>query len=379
MNMYSENLFQARANIKVVGVGGAGCNAINRMIMERVSGVSFVAMNTDAQVLATSRASTRIQLGESLTHGLGSGGNPEVGELSARESAKEIERLISGADMVFVAAGMGGGTGTGAAPVVAEIAKSKGILTVGVVTKPFRFEGPRRREHAERGAEKLKASVDTLISVPNDRLLDVVERRSTLDQAFSAADDILRQGVQGISEIILVPGLINVDFADVRSVMKNAGAALMGLGTARGESRAKRAAEAAAASKLLETSIEGARRLLVNISSGSDFTLTEATDVMEYLVQFTEPDEAEIIMGHVLREEMGDEVRVTILAAGMGPEPIQPFTKQMPAAMAPEVPEEEFAIPSFMQAIETEDEDMAVSSATNLDIPTFLRRQREHG
>ncbi len=361
----------------MIGVGGAGCNAINRMILERVSGVSFIAMNTDAQVLATSRASTRLQLGESLTHGLGSGGDPEIGAQSAKESAKEIEKLVLGADMVFVAAGMGGGTGTGAAPVVAEIAKSKGILTVGVVTKPFRFEGPKRRQNAEIGAEKLKETVDTLISVPNDRLLEVTEKRATLDEAFSSADDVLRQGVQGISEIILVPGIINVDFADVRSIMKNAGAALMGLGRAKGEGRAKRAAEAAAASKLLETSIEGATRLLVNISSGSGFTLTEANEVMEYLVQFTEPDEAEIIMGHVVREEMGDAVLVTILAAGMGTRKAVPTVRKAEPQF---IEEPELNIPEFFDGFErVEQEDMAAASATNLDIPAFLRRQRQNG
>ena len=361
----------------MIGVGGAGCNAINRMILERVSGVSFIAMNTDAQVLATSRASTRLQLGESLTHGLGSGGDPDIGAQSAKESAKEIEKLVAGADMVFVAAGMGGGTGTGAAPVVAEIAKSKGILTVGVVTKPFRFEGPKRRQNAEIGAEKLKETVDTLISVPNDRLLEVTEKRATLDEAFSSADDVLRQGVQGISEIILVPGIINVDFADVRSIMRNAGAALMGLGRAKGEGRAKRAAEAAAASKLLETSIEGATRLLVNISSGSGFTLTEANEVMEYLVQFTEPDEAEIIMGHVVREEMGDEVRVTILAAGMGARTSVPTVRKVEPQF---IEEPELRIPEFFDGFEREEQDdMAAASATNLDIPAFLRRQRQNG
>lgn len=373
--MYSENLFQARANIKVIGVGGAGCNAVNRMIMERVAGVSFIAANTDAQVLATSRASVRLQLGESLTHGLGSGGNPEIGAAAAKESAKEIERALAGADMVFVTAGMGGGTGTGAAPLVAEIAKAKGILTVGIVTKPFRFEGPKRRQSAEDGAKKLSAHVDTLISVPNDRLLEVMERKATLDEAFGSADEVLRHGVQGISEIILVPGLVNVDFADVKSIMKDAGAALMGLGRARGESRAKHAAEAAATSRLLETSIEGARRLLVNISSGDDFTLSEANDVMEYLVQFTDPDEAEIIMGHVVRPEMGDEVRVTILAAGMG----APMQQATPRALVQVESEPGFEVATFFENYERDEDEFASATAANLDIPTFLRRQREQG
>ncbi|MBZ0213802.1 MAG: cell division protein FtsZ, partial [Nitrospirae bacterium] len=300
--MLSANLFDNPAKILVVGVGGAGTNAVNRMIEEGVQGVGFAAMNTDAQALSLSKAETKLHLGASSTRGLGAGGDPSVGETAARETAKAIEELVSQADMVFVTAGMGGGTGTGAAPVVAELAKRSGALTVGVVTKPFTFEGPRRKRLGEQGAEALKQRVDTLITVPNDRLLKIVERSTTMQDAFALADDVLRQGVQGLSDIIMLPGIINVDFADVRSVMSDAGVAMMGLGRGSGPRRARLAAEHAVKSPLLETRIDGAKRMLVNISAGSDFTIGEAHEAMEYILQFTDADEAEIILGHVLRE-----------------------------------------------------------------------------
>ena len=306
-----------QATIKVLGVGGAGCNAVNRMISEGLSGVQFVALNTDAQALAQSKAPKKIQIGGDLTRGLGAGGNPQVGEGSARESEAMIAAELEGCDMVFVTAGMGGGTGTGAAPVVAEMARRKGILTVGVVTKPFTFEGARRNRLAAQGAAVLKEHVDTLITVPNDRLTDFVARQATLSEAFAQADDVLRQGVQGISDIITLPGIINVDFADVRTVMSDAGVALMGLGRGVGDQRAKIAAQAAAQSPLLETNIQGARRLLVNITAGHDFSLGEIHDAMEYILQFTDAQDAEIIMGHVLRDSDGGEVQITLLAAGM--------------------------------------------------------------
>ena len=308
-----------QATIKVLGVGGAGCNAVNRMISEGLTGVHFVALNTDAQALAGSKAARKIQIGGDLTRGLGAGGNPQVGEGSARESEAAIAAELEGCDMVFVTAGMGGGTGTGAAPVVAEMARRKGILTVGVVTKPFTFEGARRNRLAAQGAAVLKEHVDTLITVPNDRLTDFVARQATLSEAFAQADDVLRQGVQGISDIITLPGIINVDFADVRTVMSDAGVALMGLGRGVGDQRAKIAAQAAAQSPLLETNIQGARRLLVNITAGHDFSLGEIHDAMEYILQFTDANDAEIIMGHVLREsaETQGEVQITLLAAGM--------------------------------------------------------------
>ena len=309
---------ETQATIKVLGVGGAGCNAVNRMIREGLTGVQFVALNTDAQALAQSEAPTKIQLGGELTRGLGAGGNPTVGEGSARESEALIDAELEGCDMVFVTAGMGGGTGTGAAPVVAEMARRKGILTVGVVTKPFTFEGAKRNRLAAQGAALLKEHVDTLITVPNDRLTDYVARQATLQEAFAQADDVLRQGVQGISDIITLPGMINVDFADVRTVMSDAGVALMGLGRAVGDQRAKIAAQAAAQSPLLETNIQGARRLLVNITAGPDFSLGEIHDAMDYILQFTDAQDAEIIMGHVMREGGQEgEVQITLLAAGM--------------------------------------------------------------
>jgi cell division protein FtsZ len=315
--MRPDNLFENQATIKVIGVGGAGSNAVNRMIREGVMGVHFVALNTDAQALNQSQAATRIQIGDTLTRGLGAGGNPDIGSGAAKESEKEIEEVLKGCDMVFITAGMGGGTGTGAAPVVADMARQMGILTVAVVTKPFLFEGPRRKKLAGEGADRLMGHVDTMITVPNDRLLQVVDKKTTMQQAFAAADDVLRQGVQGISDIILLPGIINVDFADVRSVMSNAGVALMGLGRGQGDQRAKIAAQAAANSPLLETSIKGARKLLVNVTAGPDFSIGEAHEAMEYILQFTDAEDADIIMGHVMRENPEHEVQITLLAAGM--------------------------------------------------------------
>ncbi|HWD40494.1 MAG TPA: cell division protein FtsZ [Fimbriimonas sp.] len=375
--MRPDNLFENQATIKVLGIGGAGSNAVNRMISEGVIGVQFVSMNTDAQALQGNRALKKIQLGDVLTRGLGAGGNPEVGEKAARESESLIEEELEGADMVFITAGMGGGTGTGAAPVVADMARRRGILTVGVVTKPFLFEGPRRRRLADEGAEKLKAHVDTLITVPNDRLLGFVEKKATMQQAFAAADDVLRQGVQGISDIILLPGIINVDFADVRAVMANAGVALMGLGTGVGDQRAKMAAQHAATSPLLETNINGAKRLLVNVTAGPDFSIGEAHEAMEYILQFTDVDEADIIMGHVMRDTSEGEVSITLLAAGMDPGSENVVRKRQdtevfgqtpppkPAAVAPEEVSVQAAPGAPIQLDEID-----------LDIPTFLRRQR---
>jgi cell division protein FtsZ len=349
------------------------------MILEGVMGVRFVAVNTDAQALGLSMAEKRLQIGENLTRGLGAGGDPSVGEAAARESEKDIEAELDGADMVFITAGMGGGTGTGAAPIVAELARRKGILTVGVVTKPFLFEGPRRRRLAEEGALKLKEHVDTMITVPNDRLLGFVEKKTTMQQAFAAADDVLRQGVQGISDIILLPGIINVDFADVRSVMSNAGVALMGLGRGKGEGRAKVAAQQAANSPLLETNIQGAKRLLVNVTAGPDFSIGEAHEAMDYILQFADPEDADIIMGHVMKETADGEVLITLLAAGMEPSVYtQPYVRSdagvfvPPTITAPasdvafEVPRP--SAPANPSPIQLDELD--------LDIPTFLRRQR---
>ena len=379
MRLRPDNLFDNQATIKVLGVGGAGSNAVNRMISEGVAGVHFVAMNTDSQALSQSQAPKKIQLGAELTRGLGAGGDPTRGEQAAIESEDDILRELDGCDMVFITAGMGGGTGTGAAPVVAEMARKLGVLTVGVVTKPFLFEGPKRRRQADEGAERLKANVDTLITVPNDRLLSVVEKRTTMQQAFAAADDVLRQGVQGISDIILLPGIINVDFADVRSVMANAGVALMGLGRGIGDQRARMAAQAAAASPLLETSIEGAKRLLVNITAGPDFSIGEAHEAMEYILQFTDLEDADIIMGHVMKESPEGEVLVTLLAAGMQPGKPNFSTNTVRRA----VDEDVFVTPSYPSVIPA---DPPAATSPNLgpiqldeldiDIPTFLRRQR---
>ena len=306
----------AFARIKVIGCGGGGTNAVNRMIDAGLTGVEFYAMNTDVQVLDISAAHYKLQLGENLTRGLGAGGNPEVGRSAAEESKSDIKKALEGADMVFITAGMGGGTGTGSAPVIAEIAKELGILTVAVVTKPFKFEGPRRSRLAEEGVDNLRDKVDTVIIIPNDRLLGVVEKRATLVEAFREADDVLRQGVQGISDIITIPGIINVDFADVRAIMLNAGTALMGIGTATGDHRAVDAAQAAIASPLLETSIEGARAALINITGGPDLTLAEVHEATELIQQATDAEDANIIFGIVQDPKLQDEVRITVLATG---------------------------------------------------------------
>jgi cell division protein FtsZ len=369
--MTPQNLFENQATIKVIGIGGAGSNAVNRMIQEGVMGVHFVALNTDAQALAQSLAPTKIQLGDNVTRGLGAGGNPEVGRAAALESEEIIDGLLDGVDMVFVTGGMGGGTGTGAAPVVAEIARRKGVLTVGVVTKPFLFEGPRRKRQAEEGAARLKEHVDTLITVPNDRLLSFVERKTTMQDAFAAADDVLRQGVQGISDIILLPGIINVDFADVRSVMSDAGVALMGLGRGVGEQRAKIAAQQAANSPLLETNIQGANRLLINITAGSDFCIGEAHEAMEYILQFADADDADIIMGHVLREPSSgadSPVEITLLAAGMDPLRQSRDSEVYFTSQSSSAPTKGVAVVPNAEPIQLDELD--------LDIPTFLRRQK---
>lgn len=343
---------QASAVIKVLGVGGGGSNAVNRMIEAGIKGVEFIAMNTDVQVLDRSQAQRKVQLGQNLTRGLGAGGNPEVGKAAAEESKNEIRKVLEGADMVFVTAGMGGGTGTGAAPVVADLAREIGALTVAVVTRPFGFEGARRRKLAENGVTALMGRVDTMITIPNDRLLSVVERKTTLGDAFRVADDILRQGVQGISDIITIPGQINVDFADVRAVMSNAGPALMGIGYGVGDQRAIQAAQAATSSPLLEQTIHGAKGLLVNITSNSDLTLTEATEALQYIQSLCDEDDANIYFGLVENDELDREVRITVLATGFNPfspegraaamapldEPIFEPLRETPAPAPPERP-----------------------------------------
>lgn len=303
------------ATIKVVGVGGAGNNGVNRMVDAGVRGVEFISVNTDKQALELSKASKKIQIGEKLTRGLGAGANPEIGKCSAEESRAEIAEALKGADMVFVTSGMGGGTGTGAAPIVAEVSKQMGILTVAVVTKPFPFEGKRRMNQADNGIAELKETVDTLITIPNEKLLQVVEKNTSVTDAFKMADDVLKQGVQGISDLITVPGLVNLDFADVKTIMLDAGIAHMGIGRATGEHRAQEAARQAIHSPLLETSIDGAGGVLINVTGGRDLGLLEINEAAE-LVQKSVDPEANIIFGAVIDESITDEIVITVIATG---------------------------------------------------------------
>jgi len=366
------------ADIRVVGCGGGGTNAVNRMIEAGLGGVVFIAMNTDTQVLDVALASRKLRLGETSTRGLGAGGDPDVGRRAAEESKTEIRASLEGAHMVFVTAGMGGGTGTGAAPVIAEIAQSINALTVAVVTKPFGFEGPRRMQTAEEGIAQLRNHVDTVIVVPNDRLLTIGQRDITLVDAFRMADEVLRQGVQGISDIVTIPGLINVDFADVKAIMRKAGPALMGIGVGTGDNRAEDAAREAVSSPLLETSIDGATRVLVNLTSGPDLTLAEANIAAETITRACDRHEANIIVGWVLDETMVGRLRVTVLAAGFNTEPpreqeqpgrlptrneldISPITRERPPASEPDAaPRPEPRQPA--------------PKSDDLDMPPFLRR-----
>ena len=323
---------QPLANIKVIGVGGGGNNAVNRMIEAGLQGVEFIAVNCDAQALLLSQAPTRIQIGEELTRGLGAGANPEGGEKAAQESRDQIVEALKGADMVFVTSGMGGGTGTGGAHVVAECAKEAGALTVGVVTKPFTFEGRRRYNQAEQGIANLKASVDALIIIPNDRLLQVIDRRTSMLEAFHIADDVLRQGVQGITDLIGVPGLINADFNDVKTIMTDAGSAMMGIGSAKGDGGASTAAEAAIKSPLLESTIDGARGILLNITGGKELTLMDVNEACNIITDAVDPD-AMIIFGATIDESLDDEIRVTVIATGIdGKKTATPGTAPKPFA-----------------------------------------------
>ncbi|MBV8720081.1 MAG: cell division protein FtsZ [Chloroflexi bacterium] len=313
MNGYTN--LEGAARIVVLGVGGGGSNAVNRMIQSGVRGVEFIAINTDTQALSRCDAPTRLHIGEKLTRGLGAGGNPNTGEKAAEESAEQIADLVRDADMVFIAAGMGGGTGTGAAPIIAQISKDLGALTVGVVTKPFNFEGRQRAKNAEAGIVQLRERVDTLITIPNDRLLEVIDRKTTLEQAFMEVDDVLRQGIQGISELITEPGLINLDFADVKSIMSDSGGALMAIGRGTGESRAQDAARMAISSPLLDISMDGARGVLLNITGGADLALSEINDAAEVIASAADP-EASIIFGAVIDPQIENEVRITVIATG---------------------------------------------------------------
>jgi cell division protein FtsZ len=347
------------AQIKVIGIGGGGNNAVNRMIQQELKGVEFVAINTDKQALYLSQANQKIQIGEKLTKGLGAGADPEIGQKAAEESREEIAQVLKGSDMVFITAGMGGGTGTGAAPIVAEIAKDMGILTVGVVTKPFLFEGRRRAANAEAGIKLLKDKVDTLITIPNDRLLQVVEKRTSMLEAFMIADDVLRQGVQGISDLIAVPGLVNLDFADVRTIMKEQGLAHMGIGRGSGDNRAVEAAKQAIQSPLLETSIDGARGVLLNITGGANLGLFEVNEAAELIAEATDPD-ANIIFGAVIDEALEDEIRIIVIATGFE---------------AKKEREERTQLQKGRESIKSRMPDTGDSS-DDLDIPTFLRRHR---
>ncbi|MCL1916991.1 MAG: cell division protein FtsZ [Peptococcaceae bacterium] len=353
--------------IKVVGVGGGGNNAVNRMIAAGLRGVEFMSVNTDAQALNMSRAGIKAQIGVKLTKGLGAGANPEIGCRAAEESREELGSQLVGSDMVFVAAGMGGGTGTGAAPVVADVAKELGALTIGVVTRPFSFEGRKRAMQAERGIMELRDRVDALIIIPNDRLLQVVDKHTTLQQAFQIADDILLKGVQGISDAIIVPGLINVDFADVKTIMADTGSALMGIGESEGEGRAKDAASKAISSPLLETSITGAMGILCNITGGYDVTMFEVHEAMEIIAEAADP-EANIIFGAIFEEGMHEKVKITVIATGFdhnipASQPSMPINKpqnkQLPEELEPLVASQQ--VPPF---------------GTEIEIPSFLRYKK---
>ncbi len=365
-------MMDGTATIKVIGVGGAGNNAVNRMIEAGIRNVEFIAVNTDRQTLNESKANSKIQIGEKLTRGLGAGANPDIGSQAAEESKAEIAEVLKGADMVFVTAGMGGGTGTGAAPIVAATAKEMGILTIGVVTKPFTFEGKKRLAQAERGVASLKGKVDTLVVIPNDKLLQVIDRKTSMIEAFRMADDVLRQGVQGISDLISVPGVINLDFADVRTIMLNQGMAHMGIGCASGENRAEDAAKQAIQSPLLETSIEGARGIIINITGGSDMGLHEANTAAE-LVQRSADPEANIIFGTVIDDSMGDEIQITVIATGFEKEEERRQNSQYENIVADAWRKRNTG--SSMSSISNTTTD----SNGDLDIPTFLRKNKGLG
>ncbi|NBD34155.1 MAG: cell division protein FtsZ [Cyanobacteria bacterium] len=357
------------ARIKVIGVGGAGCNAVNRMIASDVTGVEFWAINTDAQALSRANAPNRLQVGEKLTRGLGAGGNPSIGQKAAEESRDEISSALENTDLAFITAGMGGGTGTGAAPIVAEVAKEMGCLTVGVVTRPFTFEGRRRTSQAEEGASALQTRVDTLIVIPNNKLLSVIDEQTPVQDAFRVADDILRQGVQGISDIITIPGLVNVDFADVRAVMADAGSALMGIGTASGKSRAAEAATGAISSPLLESSIQGAKGVVFNITGGSDLTLHEVNTAAETIYDNVDPN-ANIIFGAVIDDDkMEGEIRITVIATGFSGEETSKTQKKETKTAAPtKNPTPISEKPKSGKKSQEE--------SKGLDIPEFLQRRR---
>ncbi len=374
------------AKIRVIGIGGGGGNVVNSMIRESmIKGVDFIAINTDGQALLNSQASAKIQIGENLTKGLGSGGNPEIGQKSAEESREKIKELLEGTDMVFLTAGMGGGTGTGAAPIVAEVAKEVGALTIAVVTKPFTFEGTRRMVAAEEGIENLKDKVDTLIVIPNQRILEVVDKKLSLLEAFKIADSVLNHGVQGISDLITIPGLVNVDFADVKSIMSDAGSALMGIGVGVGENRAQHAARQATSSPLLEVSMEGARGVLFNIIGGSDITMAEVDEASKIITAAADPD-ANIIFGATIDETMHDQIKITVVATGFDESRrrLKEFVSASPAyagtsyeersAPASQPMNQTISQPASQQQ-ETPPEKKKEEEEDFFDIPAFLRQR----
>lgn len=363
------------AQIKVIGVGGGGSNAVNRMIEAGVQGVEFIAVNTDAQALNRSKAPIKLQIGEKLTRGLGAGAKPEIGKKAAEESREQIENVLRGADMVFVTAGMGGGTGTGAAPEIAAIAREIGSLTVGVVTRPFTFEGRKRSIQADAGVAALKENVDTLIVIPNDKLLEIVEKNTPIMEAFREADNVLRQGVQGISDLIAVPGLINLDFADVKTIMTERGSALMGIGVATGENRAAEAARKAICSPLLETSINGARGVLMNITGGTNLSLFEVNEAADIVMQASHP-EVNMIFGAVINENLKDEINVTVIATGFdGQKNKEEFAaKNVSGEKIGGKPIFEIN-PGPINPIQEKRKSGKILDVDNYDIPTFLRNQ----
>ena len=371
------------ARIKVVGIGGGGCNAVNRMIDEGLTGIEFIAVNTDAQALQFSKAKVRVRIGDKSTRGLGAGGDHRIGRLAAEESAEELYEVLKGSDMVFVTAGLGGGTGTGGAPVVAQIAKEIGALTIGVVTRPFTFEGTHRAKSAEEGALALKEHADTLIIIPNDRLLQIVDKRSGLQDAFKVADDVLRQGIQGISELITIPGLINLDFADVRTIMSEGGAALMAVGQASGEDRAAKAAEIAISNQLLDVTIDGARGILFNVTGGESLKLFEVNQAAAIIKETAHP-EVNLIFGAVIDESMGENLRITVIATGFEGQSLSETLSKNEARQKP-VPQQR-PLPSMLEKdLENEGNEPQNNSESydfptrintdDLDVPAFLRKR----
>jgi len=376
---------EAFARIKVIGVGGAGQNAVNRMMEEGIQGVEFISANTDAQALTLSRAPVRVRLGDKLTRGLGAGGDPEIGRKAAEESSDELYNVLKGADMVFVTAGMGGGTGTGAAPIVAQVAKECGALTIGVVTRPFTFEGGKRTQSAEAGVVKMKEHAHTLISIPNDRLLQLADKKSSLQVAFRMADEVLHQGIQGISELITIPGLINLDFADVRAIMSEGGAALMAVGRGSGDDRAKNAAEQAISSQLLDITIDGARGVLFNVTGGPNMTLFEVNQAAAIIRETAHPD-VNMIFGAVIDPEMGDEIRCTVIATGFERTGVPRRTLERPVRNDKPVsasntlfsrPGESVSVGiDYKSSAESKPASQPSINSDDLDVPTFLRNRR---